>query len=100
MRAQKDLRFQNEEFQAKYSSAVLSQNLVKCGELEHQNMLPSGQAIPKKEQLIVQRVDNLVYLNAYPLLIAPPSGPGKASNIYQIIKNSQKPFETIYKIIQ
>eukprot|EP00347_Sterkiella_histriomuscorum_P006828 403351279 len=102
LRSQRDMKFTNPDFQAKYSAQVLAQNTVKCGDLEYQTTMASGQQIPKKEQLIVSRVDNLVYLNAYPLLLNPAGvgGPGKLSNIYQILKQSTKPYEALFNIIQ
>lgn len=50
---------------------------------------------------MISKVDNFILLNSYPLLLNPAGvgGPGKQSNIYQILKQSEKPYETLLKII-
>ncbi|CDW85968.1 UNKNOWN [Stylonychia lemnae] len=101
MRNIKDLKFLNDDYSAKYSHQALYQNIAKIGDVEYHTLMASGQSIPKRESISIPKLDNLILLNAYPLLINPPGigGLGKPSNIYQILKQSEKPYETLLKII-
>lgn len=58
------------EFQAKFSYQALSQNMIKISDVEVPTRLPNGTVVPRKEIVNVARVDNLIVVNAYPVLSA------------------------------
>lgn len=60
----------SQEFQAKFSHQALSQNMIKVSDIEVPSKLPNGTVIPRKEIVNVAKVDNLIVMNAYPVLSA------------------------------
>jgi len=65
---EKDLYFTNEDNQVKFSPLVLNQNTVEIKNIPIKAKLPNNITIDKKERVNVHKIDNLVIINAQPMV--------------------------------